>query len=175
MRRREAWAGGAAAAVLLGLAGAYAAGYRVNTTASMPAGLWHVEDLSAVDRGMTVTVCLPESTLRALGVARGYLPAGYCPGGLEPLVKPVAAVGGDVVEMRWSGVSVNGVDVPGTAPLSIDSAGRALQGMTVGRYDVAPGEVWLLSGHDPRSFDSRYWGPVSVSSLVSAARPVWVR
>lgn len=175
MRRWEAYAGGAAAAVLLGLAGTYAAGFRVNVTASMPAGLWHVEGADTVTRGMTVTACLPASALRSLGVARGYLAAGYCPGGLEPLVKPVAAVGGDVVEVRAAGIMVNGEALPGTAPLSMDSAGRAMQGVPVGRYHVPPGQVWLLSGHDPRSFDSRYWGPVSTANIVSAARPVWVR
>jgi type IV secretory pathway protease TraF len=39
---------------------------------------------------------------------------------------------------------------------------------------VPPGQVWLLSGHDSRSFDSRYFGPVPVANVQGVARPVWV-
>jgi type IV secretory pathway protease TraF len=34
--------------------------------------------------------------------------------------------------------------------------------------------VWLLSGHDPRSFDSRYFGAVPAASIQGIARPIWV-
>jgi len=33
--------------------------------------------------------------------------------------------------------------------------------------------VWLLSGHDPRSFDSRYFGGVPVTNIQGVARPIW--
>jgi type IV secretory pathway protease TraF len=46
--------------------------------------------------------------------------------------------------------------------------------MPAGTYRVESGQLWLLSGHDPRSFDSRYFGPISVSSVQAVARPVWV-
>jgi type IV secretory pathway protease TraF len=39
---------------------------------------------------------------------------------------------------------------------------------------VGSGDIWVLSGHDPRSFDSRYFGPVPVANVQGEARPLWV-
>ena len=50
--------------------------------------------------------------------ARGYIPAGSCPGGSEPLVKPIAAMAGDVVAVSAAGVAVNGQAVQDTAQLA---------------------------------------------------------
>ena len=46
-------------------------------------------------RGEIVAVCLPERCRSARPRAAATSPAGVCPGGYEPLVKPVAAVAGD--------------------------------------------------------------------------------
>jgi type IV secretory pathway protease TraF len=31
----------------------------------------------------------------------------------------------------------------------------------------------MFSGHHPRSFDSRYFGPIPASSVISTMRPLW--
>lgn len=163
------------AAVLGTLATAHAAGLRVNATASMPLGLWRLVARPALlQRGQIVTVCLPDTAPIRAAHRRGYIPAGFCLGGLEPLVKPVAAIGGDLVAVAASGVAVNGRAVAGTAPSAFDGAGRPLQPFPAGVYQVEPGSVWLLSGYDVRSFDSRYFGPVPVASVQGVAEPVWV-
>jgi type IV secretory pathway protease TraF len=41
-------------------------------------------------------------------------------------------------------------------------------------YHVPADTVRLLSGHDPRSFDSRYFGAVPVASIQGIAHPIWV-
>ncbi|MDA8249226.1 MAG: conjugative transfer signal peptidase TraF [Rhodospirillales bacterium] len=152
------------------------AGLRVNETASMPRGLWRVIAADTpLRRGEIVAVCPPETATIREAVVRGYLPAGACPGGTEPLLKPVAAIAGDVVTVMQTGVAVDGRPVENTAPLVRDSAGRMLTPMPAGVYPVARGEVWLLSGHDPRSFDSRYFGPLPVANVQGVARPIWVR
>jgi conjugative transfer signal peptidase TraF len=157
----------------LGMAGL--CGIRVNATPSMPRGLWQVRAVTApVRRGELVTVCLPDTAPVREAAARGYLPAGICAGGYEPLVKPVAAVAGDRVAVTPRGVTVDGRLVAHTAPLAQDSAGRPLQSIPAGVYPVMPGEIWLLSGHNPRSFDSRYFGPVPVADVQAVARPLWV-
>lgn len=162
--------------VLGALSGAQVLGFRVNTTASMPVGIWRVAPLSAEPRrGEIVTACPPDTVGTREAAARGYLPVGSCPGSYEPLVKPVAAVPGDVVTVARVGISVNGELVAGTAQLDQDSAGRRLQGVPAGVYQVPASCVWLLSGHDPRSWDSRYFGAVPVESVQTTARPVWVR
>lgn len=155
---------------------ARAAGLRVNETASMPRGLWRVIAADApLRRGEIIAACPPDTRAIREAVVRGYIPAGACPGGTVPLLKPVAAVAGDVVTVTPAGIAVDGRPVENTAPLGRDSAGRMLRSVPPGTYLVAGGEIWLLSGRDPRSFDSRYFGAVSVRNVQGVARPLWVR
>lgn len=173
MRRSAVGLLGALVAVVGTLVGAEAAGLRLNTSVSMPRGLWRVVPGGAeLRRGDVVALCLPGSAARE-ALARGYVAVGGCPDGAEPLVKPVAAIAGDVVRVTPDGITVNGVAFPHTAALAQDSAGRPLQSVPTDIYRVAPGQVWLLSGHDPRSFDSRYFGALSAKNIVGAAYPVW--
>ena len=166
---------GTGGALMLGIALAGTAGLRVNATASMPQGIWQVEAPGAlIGRGEIVSVCLPQSPALNEAAERGYIPAGICRGGHEPLVKPVAAVAGDRVTVTALGIAVNGEPIAQSAPLDEDSAGRPLRPVPAGAYSVRTGEVWLLSGHDPRSFDSRYFGAVPVTNIQGVARPIWV-
>ena len=166
---------GAGGVMMLGIVLAETTGLRVNATASMPRGLWRVQAAATrIERGEVVSVCPPDSVAMREAARRGYIPAGACPGGYEPLVKPVAAIAGDLVTVTAHGVAVNGEPVADTAQLEEDSAGRPLRPIPPGVYRVPPDAVWLLSGHDPRSFDSRYFGAVPVASIQGVAHPVWV-
>ena len=176
MRRRAAVTSAAGVLVLGSLAAAQLCGLRVNTTPSMPVGVWRVTPPPGdLRRGEVVTVCLPHGDAARLAAERGYVSAGFCPDGREPVIKPVAAVAGDLVLVTRAGVSVNGIDVDGTAPLDRDTAGRPLQAFPAGTHKVQPDQVWLLAGFMRNSFDSRYYGPVPVGSVQSVAHPVWVR
>ena len=175
MARRRFTLCAAGATVLAALATAYQAGLRVNTTPSMPIGLWAIGSARTVlTRGDVVTVCLPDGAALRQAMQRGYIATGICPRGAEPLVKPVAAVNGDLVTVSAHGISVNAAPIANTAPLAGDEAGRPLHPVPQGSYRVAPEEVWLLSGHDPRSFDSRYFGAVPVADVLGVAHPLWV-
>lgn len=145
---------------------------RLNTTGSVPIGFYRVHQGVPVRRGMLALVCLP-GALERVGLERGYLGAGGCPDGAEPVLKPVAAVAGDTVEISAASVSVNGVLVV-PAALSRDSAGRKLEAVPPGTYAVPEGAVWLLSGYNPRSWDSRYWGAVPTSGVRGDAEPLAV-
>lgn len=147
----------------------------MNGSASMPEGLWRLTAAHRpLRRGEIVVVCLPQTAVTHEAARRGYIPAGTCAGGLAPLLKPVAAVSGDVVMVSVAGLAVNGRPVANGAPLLRDSAGHELRPMQAGIYPVAPGKIWLLSGHDPRSFDSRYFGPVPAAAVQGVAHPLWV-
>jgi conjugative transfer signal peptidase TraF len=173
--RALAAAGVAGALVMTSLASAGVAGLRINGTPSMPRGIWRVvADSAPLRDGEVVTICPPDTAPIRLGAGRGYIPPGLCTDGYEPLVKPIAATAGDCVAVSRTGVTVNGRPVPGTAPLTHDSAGRPLRPFSPKACTVPPGDVWVLSGHDPRSFDSRYFGPVPAANVLGVARPVWV-
>lgn len=168
-------AGGIALAATLTTATAYATGYRVNLTPSMPVGVWRVAGDGQFNRGDVVWACPPSTAPLREAHRFGYVPAGFCASGLSPLLKPVVAVEGDTLTMAPSGVVVNGVLVPNSAPVPADAAGRRLPRPWFGTYTVLPGQVWLVSSYNPASFDSRYFGPVSADLVDGRAYPVAVR
>lgn len=157
-----------ALAALYGVA--YACDLHLNTSKSMPLGIWHETSAKTYDRGDVVLVCPPLTDRQKVYLNPDPYPGG-CPSGMEPMVKPIAAVAGDVVTLSARGVTVNGNHIPFTAPMPKDGAGRPLQAYPAGTYTVAPGQVWLLVTL-PYSFDSRYLGPISTDTIKGRASPV---
>lgn len=120
-----------------------------------------------------MAVCLaPDSGAAQLAVERGYLAAGQCPGGFAPLLKQIVAIPGDTVTLTDDQVCINDVLLRGSRALSEDSAGRPLFPYPRGTYRVPPGEYWLFATNLPQSFDSRYFGPVPESSILTSLVPV---
>ena len=150
----------------------YIAGVRLNLSASLPAGLYR-ELPGPVAVGDLALACPPPGAVTATAHRRGYYASGLrCPGGLAPVVKTIAAAGGDRVLADVSGLVVNGRRIPCTAPLPRDSAGRPLAPATVARV-LSPDQVWLTATYSLRSFDSRYHGPWPRSALRGRILPVW--
>jgi conjugative transfer signal peptidase TraF len=148
-----------------------ALGLHVNLSASAPLGLYRTV-VGRPARGVWVAACVsPQSA--ALARTRGYLGPGPCAGGLQPVLKPVIAVAGDVVEIGPEAVTVNGQPLPGSSIAASDSLGRPLPHVAWGRYVVAADQLWLLSTRVPNSWDSRYLGPISTAQVWSVAQPVW--
>jgi conjugative transfer signal peptidase TraF len=145
------------------------AGLRFNDSPSMPTGLY--VRISSKSNASLVVFC-PAEPFARLSVERGYRSRGNCPDGAEPLAKPIGARTGDVVELSAQGMSVNGRLLPNTAPLATDTADRPLPHWPFGRYVVAPGTLWVASSYNPRSFDSRYFGPVRASQVREHVRPL---
>jgi conjugative transfer signal peptidase TraF len=142
----------------------------LNLSPSLPLGLYRTVHVAPV-RGAIVVVCLP----RQLGVfarARDYLGRGPCAGNVERLGKRVAGVAGDTIDMDAFGVSINHVRIPHSAPLARDSRGRPLPSMT-GRRIVPDGHIFILANENPRSFDSRYFGPIPVCGAI-VVKPILV-
>lgn len=146
-------------------------GFHLVTTPSLPRGLYRTITLPFTP-GTLVVFC-PSPALIAIGKARGYLAWGTCPGAVQPLVKPIGAVAGDIVEIQPDSILVNGIPLPHSATVSHDAHGRPLPHMPWGTYHVAVDEFWVFSTHIPTSWDSRYFGPISRASILSAAQPVW--
>src|SRR5438876_5616585 len=177
IRQIRSRAGGATSVLVLAfgggtlgmaLAGAWT-GLRFNDSPSMPIGLY--VRTSCESRSSLVVFC-PAEPIARLSVERGYRSRGNCPDGAEPLAKPIAARPGDIVELSATGMAVNGRLLTNTAPLATDTARRPLSYWPFGRYVVAPRTVWVASTYTPRSFDSRYFGPIEASQVREHLRPL---
>lgn len=147
---------------------------RFNLTDSMPLGVWLVGGVvGELKRGDAVTVCLPTDTAKA-AYQNGYIGIGLCADTYEPILKPIGAVAGDVVTVSSTGLAVNGVSMPNTVARQADTLGRLMNPVPPGEYRVEPGTVWIIAPRHELSFDSRYFGPVSLSAITGTASPLIV-
>ncbi len=101
-------------------------------------------------------------------------PMRTCPDGYAPLIKPVVAWAGDIVQNSREGIAVNGRPIHHTLPIDHDSRGRKIHPYPFGTYLVEPDQVWVVSSFSPRSFDSRYFGPIPIRCVRAWVRPFWV-
>jgi conjugative transfer signal peptidase TraF len=101
-------------------------------------------------------------------------PMHTCPDGFSPLIKPVVAWPGDLVSVSATGISVNGHPLLNSTPIERDTKGQHLNPFAAGEYRVGPKELWVVSSFSPRSFDSRYFGPIPLRSVHSWLRPLLV-
>lgn len=146
------------------------AGLRLNLTPSEPLGIWQIQEADRpVTVGDLVFVCPPQTPLFAEARRRLYLARGLCPGGVAPLIKMVAALPGQHVQIVES-VLIDGRPLPSSAVRNLDGAGRPLKAFAGGT--VPPGMFYL---HSPfkSSYDSRYFEPVPASGLLGLARPIF--
>lgn len=146
---------------------------RFNFTPSMPMGIYQLAPASpgrAFKRGMFVAVCPPLPAAR-IGRRRGYLAVGVCPADTEPLLKVLVAVAYDDVSISPKGVAVNGCLLPRSRAPDHDAVGRRLRPWPNGHYKLRRGQLWVYADND-RSWDSRFWGPVLTTAVVSAALQV---
>jgi conjugative transfer signal peptidase TraF len=146
---------------------AWAAGIRINCSPSLPLGLYReTTDL----RAPLIEFC-PQEPYASFAAGRGYRSIGNCPDGAGPLMKPVIASAGDLVDISDRGIAVNGLLLANTAPKTKDSQGRPMKPWPCGQYRVPPGFVWVASSYNPWSFDSRYFGPIPVSIMRNRLKP----
>lgn len=96
---------------------------RINTSASLPVGLYIVSS-----NGTFVEFCPDDHGLSA---QRHYRARGACPDGAAPLLKPVIGSPADEVVVRPAGIAVNGKLLPHTAPVEFSFSGVSVaQGQT---------------------------------------------
>src|SRR5215469_10566975 len=131
-------------------------GIRINTSASLPLGFY----VTGMNGQSDLIEFCPVEPFASLAIKRGYRDGGNCLDGGAPLLKPVVARPGDVVELSERGIGVNGKLLPKTEPLNQDAKGRQMPHWPFGRYWVSQGTLWVASSYNARSLDSRYFGPV---------------
>ena len=98
-------------------------------------------------------------------VVFSHPPLDHCPGPQGDLVKRVIALPGQTIYSSGNSIYVNGRRLaepylPHDDPLGPPIANRQHP------YHVPPGEFYLLGDNRADSCDSRYWGPVTGSSII---------
>lgn len=149
----------------------YGAGARVNTTPSIPVGLyWRTS--APIERGAYIMFCAPVGDSLRQVKDRGYIGSGSCPGRLGYLMKKVLAAKKDRISIGRAGVQVNGALLPASAPLVADVAGRPLGHFATENHELGSEEVLPMSDGNPYSYDGRYFGPVTFSQIEAVISPV---
>jgi type IV secretory pathway protease TraF len=111
-------------------------------------------------------VVAPPPLIELMIISRGLLPPS------APLVKQVAAIGGD--EVCRSNAPTNTIAINGKVTAGVfetDREGRPLPSWQ-GCMRLVDGKFLLLQPH-PFSFDSRYFGPVLRCNILGVAHPLW--
>lgn len=149
----------------------YAVGARINTSKSIPVGLYWMTERH-IEKGEYVLLCPPPNNVFDEAKKRGYFGAGFCPGDYEYLMKKILAAKKDKVSISDDGVRVNGELLPFSTPLSADKQGRPLPVLR-GGYRLGDSDLLLMTDVSPISFDSRYFGIVNRSQIKGVIRPVF--
>lgn len=136
-------------------------GVRINTTPSMPYGVYQYVQRDA-EKGDMVALC-PPAPWGALGKERGYTGEGLCDDGSRALLKIVAGVENDTVSFNCGHIQINGKIVQASGIRITDSKGRPLlSSLSAGSIPVG---MALVLAPVSDSFDGRYFGLVPLYSL----------
>lgn len=149
----------------------YLAGLRINTTKSIPVGIYRLTDVP-VGKGEYVIFCPPQTALFDEARERGYISAGFCPGNYGYMMKQVVGLAGDVVSSRDEGMSVNGRLLQASKAMKADNVGRVMPRYFVSNYTLKETEMLLMSDVSATSFDGRYFGTVDAGQVRGVIRPV---
>ncbi len=152
----------AVTAIASGLACLLASHLIWNHTPSLPRGLYWLARGHRPGRHDLVAFPVPQN-VRRLVRERAYLETGAW------LVKPVVALAGDRVCTDSGALTIDGIWFGSIR--TADLAGRPLpQARICGA--IAEGQLYV-AGADPRSFDSRVFGPIRASDLQGTVTPLW--
>jgi conjugative transfer signal peptidase TraF len=161
---------GVTLSVFLLCAVAYALGVRLNTTPSIPVGVYQLTD-DPIVKGSYVYFCPPPAPVFDMAKERGYIGSGYCPGGYGHLMKKTLATKGDDVVIGADGVHVNGLLLPLSVPAFADGAGRPLPKFETSMV-LGSDEFLLMADNNGRSFDGRYFGTINRTQIEGVIHPV---
>ena len=145
----------------------------INVSSSEPEGLYLLDTSTSqkISRGDLVTSCIPLSYAR-LAFERDYLAASStCPGHVIPVLKRVYGLPGDSVDLRESGVFVNGQKIPHSGRLKVDTKNNPIPHSSF--HGKLSGYL-LLAPTYHLSFDGRYFGPVSRQEILGRVFPLLV-
>ena len=150
----------------------YLTGVRINTTKSIPVGIYQTSN-RAIGKNSYVMFCPPQNDLFDVARKRDYIGAGFSPGGYGYMMKKILAAKNDIVTINENGVYINGALLPGSKPLKSDSADRAMPNYQIDNHLLSDNELLLMSDISNTSFDGRYFGFITRSQIKAVIHPVY--
>lgn len=136
----------------------------LNITSSLPTGFYATKEPShgTIARG-TIIAFKPPAWTGPYLYGRHWIPEGTL------LLKPVAAVPGDSVNITNNSVYINGKFI--TEILKVDGENRPLPDYRAS-FIVPDNNYFPLSTHIKNSFDGRYFGCISMTEIAKIATPL---
>ena len=157
--------------LLLLCGGFFTMGGLVNTSSTIPPGLyWKVDKPLAV--GKIVVFCPPNRLEFQKARDQGMIGGGSCPDNFDNMMLKVAAKYKNKVTINDSGVTINDVLYPQSKPLEKDKAGRPMPILSLDNYELKENEILLMSDASGEPFDGRYFGLIDVEQVDSVISPV---
>lgn len=142
-------------------------GLAYNDTSSMPRGWYLLFTPQNIAIGDTVLACAPVNKYSAEGIKRKYIERvknGKCIDGTKYLVKEIASLPYDEVDLTPNGIIVNGKSTNYRVVSYIYvKAGKSDIKLPVKHYPFGKYKIdgyFLISARRKLSYDSRYFGPV---------------
>lgn len=136
-----------------------------NGSASAPMGLYWLQAPGKLKVGDLVADRSPTALARYMA-ARRYLPLNV------PLLKYVGAIAGQTACRHGLLVTIDGRNI--ATALATDHANWPLP-VWQGCHRLKAGEVFLLNQASGESFDGRYFGVATLTSVTARARPLWTK
>lgn len=134
-----------------------------NISASAPLGLYMRMPEYRPARNDLVLI-RPPAAIAEFAARRGYLPMNV------PFIKRIVALSGDTICARDDGIFLNGVALVRVQPR--DPQGRILP-RWFGCHMLTKAEIFLVMTRVADSFDGRYFGPISASTIEGRLVPLW--
>lgn len=138
----------------------YGLTYQVST--SMPMGWYYYQPIQHLQRGQWVSLTAPD-------FAERYLQQRHLVPHSGILIKAIAAVPGDFACQQANQLMINHRAI--AALLQQDRFQQAIAQRSFCRF-LAKDEYIVLGISDPRSYDSRYFGPVNRRQILAQAIPL---
>ena len=149
-------------------------GFRINTTSSIPIGIYRVITADNL-KGNYIIFCPDNREAFTIAYNRGYIGSGYCPNNSGYLMKKVVATRGDIISSTKDGIYINNKALPFSKPKQQDGLMRTLPQWRVSDYRLKNDEVLAMSNQNEWSFDGRYFGLIQQSQIKGMVIPVWVQ
>lgn len=134
----------------------YAIGIKINTSPSLPRGVWRVVKINPELLQIGDTIMVNRTAV---------------PGAPQHLLKDFAAMSGDVMSSENGFVYRNGLKMLLSEIYKTNSKGKAVDQVNY-PLTVPAQYIWLSSRHS-RGYDSRYFGPVPNSTVIGKATLLW--